>query len=54
MRLIKLWDNADREILIDMDFKPQTVLKRSAVFHKLIFECMLVMVILTFIIVSFS
>lgn len=43
MRLIKLWDNADKEILIDMDFKPETVLNRSKVFHKYIF--MLTMVI---------
>lgn len=54
MRLIKLWNNADREILIDMDFKPEPVLNRSNFFHKYIYEGVLMMAIFAVIIVYFG
>lgn len=43
MQLIKLWNNSDREIMIDMDFKPETD-DRSFYFHKHIIEFVLMMV----------
>ena len=52
MRLIKLWDNADKEILIDMDFKQKTAPDRSKVFHKYIIEFAMVMAVFAFIFIS--
>jgi hypothetical protein len=53
MRLIKLWDNADKEILIDMDFKPETASDRSKVFHKFLLEFAMVMAVFAIIFISF-